>query len=158
MKFHAAVKDLPERHVARIRHVGPYSEAGEAVQRIFAWGAGKGLVKFPGTDVLAVYYDSPEQVEESKLRLDACISVPEGTTGDGEVKIMTIPGGRSAVAHVELDVNENRKAWDKLFTEWMPQNGVKPDESRLRYEMYLNNPNQHPEKKAIVDICQPAQS
>ncbi|MFC2095843.1 GyrI-like domain-containing protein [Candidatus Bipolaricaulota bacterium] len=39
--------------------------------------------------------------------------------------------------------------------EWMPENGCVPDETRLCFELYLNDPNQHPEKKHIVDICEP---
>ncbi len=115
----------------------------------------KGLIKFPGTETLAVYYDSPETVDVSKLHSDACITVPEGTPVDGHVNAMKVPGGRFAVAHVEIDANEYGEAWDKLIGEWMPDNGVKPDESRLCYELYLNDPNQHPQKKHIVDICEP---
>lgn len=156
MKFHAEVKELPERHVACVRHIGPYPQIGEALSRVFQWGMAKGLIKFPETDVLAVYYDSPETVEVSKLHSDACITVPEGTRVDGEVKTMKVPGGRFAVAHVEIDQSEYGEAWDKLVGEWMPENGVRSDESRLCYELYLNDPDQHPEKKHIVDICEPA--
>ena len=157
MKFHAEVKELPERNVACVRHIGPYPQIGEALNKVFQWGMGKGLVKFPGTETLAVYYDSPETVEVSKLRSDGCITVPEGTPVDGEVNTMKVPGGRFAVAHVEIDQSEYGEAWDKLVGEWMPENGVKSDESRLCYELYLNDPDQHPEKKHIVDICEPIQ-
>ena len=158
MKFHAEIKELPDRHVACVRHIGPYPEVGEALQRVFEWAGSKGLIQFPGTESLAVYYDSPETVDVSKLRSDGCITVPEGTPVDGEVSTMKVPGGRFAVAHVEIDANEYGEAWDKLVGEWMPENGAKPDESRLCYELYLNDPDQHSEKKHIVDICEPVQS
>jgi len=155
MKFEAEVKELPERFVACIRHTGPYNEIGKAIERIFAWAGPNGLIQFPKTNVLAVYHDSPDEVAVSELRSDACLTVPEGTEGDDDVNTMTIPGGLFAVAHVEIDVSEYGAAWDKLIGEWMPGSEYEPDEERLCYELYLNDPNQHPEKKHIVDICEP---
>ena len=157
MKFEAEVKECPELNVACIRHVGPYPEIDKAVEKIFQWAGPKGLIQFPKTQVLAVYYDDPEKVDATELRSDACITVPEGTPTDGEVKTMKVPGGLFAVAHVEIDISEYGAAWDKLYKEWMPENGYQPDNSRLCYELYLNDPDQHPEKKHIVDICEPVQ-
>ena len=158
MKFEAEVKERPELNVACIRHVGPYPEIGKVIEKIFAWAGPKGLIQFPKTQVLAVYYDDPEKVDASQLRSDACITVPEGTPVDGEVKTMKVPGGLFAVAHVEIDISEYGAAWVKLCGEWMPENGYRRDDSRLCYELYLNDPDQHPEKKHIVDICEPVLS
>ena len=155
MKFDAEIVDLPERFVACVRHVGPYPEIGEAIGKIMQWAGPKGLLQFPRTDVLAVYRDSPDEVDASELRSDACITVPQGTQADGDVKTMTIPGGRFAVAHIEINPTEYGAAWDKLVGEWMPDNGCTSDCGRLCYELYLNDPEQHPDKKHIVDLCEP---
>jgi len=157
MKFEAKAKLLPERHVAYVRHIGPYSQIGEGLQRIFAWAGKKGLVRFPETQVLAIYHDDPETIDPAKLRSDACITVPEGTPVDGEVKTQTVPGGLFAVAHVEIDQAEYGDAWDRLCKEWIPNNGFETDyeSGRLCYELYLNDPEEHPQKKHIVDICEP---
>jgi len=155
MKFNAEVKELPELNVACVRHVGPYTEIGGAVEKIFAWAGQKGLIRFPGTQVLAVYYEDPKTVDASELRSDACLTVPEGTPVDGDVKTMKIPGGKFAVAHVEIDPSEYGAAWNQLIGEWMPGNGYRPDEGRLCYELYLNDPKQHPENKHVVDVCEP---
>lgn len=154
MKFQAEVKELPERFVACIRHVGPYPEIYEAIEKIFHWAC-QGIDSVPQTEMLAVYHDNPEEMAEAELRSDACITVPEGTEVDGDVKTMKIPGGTFAVAHVEIDSSEYGLALDKLVGEWMPGNGYTPDPDRLCYELYLNNPEEHPEKKHIVDICEP---
>jgi AraC family transcriptional regulator len=160
VKFEANTKDLPELNVVCLRHVGPYPEIGKAIEKLFGWAAPKGLLQFPQTQVLAIYHDDPKAVEQSVLRSDACITVPEGTEVDGEIKLMKVPGGRFAVAHVEIALSEYAAAWDKLFGEWMPNNNCEPDFSsgRFCYELYLNNPEDHPEKKHIVDICEPIQS
>ncbi|HUT86842.1 MAG TPA: GyrI-like domain-containing protein [Candidatus Heimdallarchaeota archaeon] len=157
MKFHAEVKQLPERNVACVRHIGPYPQIGEAIERIFAWAGKKGLIRFPETQVLAVYYDDPSEMDAEKLRSDACITVPQGTNGEGEVKTLKIPGGLFAVAHVEIDQSQYGDAWDRLLGEWIPESEYETDypSDRLCYELYLNDPDEHPEKKHIVDICEP---
>jgi AraC family transcriptional regulator len=155
MKFEAEVKKLPERNVACVRHIGRYPEIGEAIRQIFQWAGPKGLIRFPKTQLLAVYHDDPMTVAAGELRSDACITVPEGTTVDGDVNAMKIPGGLFAVAHVEIDVSEYGDAWDRLVGEWMPENGYASDPDRMCYELYLNDPEQHPEKKHVVDVCEP---
>ncbi len=157
MKFGAQAKQLPERNVAYVRHIGPYQQIGEAIQRIFAWAGKKGLLRFPETQLLAIYHDDPQGTDASELRSDACITVPEGTSGEGEVKTRKVPGGLFAVAHVEIDHSEYGAAWDRLVGEWIPANGYEPDypSDRLCYEAYLNDPAEHPQEKHIVDICEP---
>ena len=63
----------------------------------------------------------------------------------GDVRTMRIPGGLFAVAHVEIDASEYGDAWDCLVGEWMPDHAVESDVERMCYEMYLNDPNEHPE-------------
>jgi AraC family transcriptional regulator len=148
------VKEMPELHVAYIRHIGPYHEISEAFEKLNRWAGPRGLINFPETKVLGVYHDNPDITEESKLRSSACITVPEDTLVEGEVGKMTIPGGLFAVAHVEIDEDQYAEAWDKLMGEWFPESGYQPDD-RMCYELYLNDSKQHPEGKHIVDICEP---
>lgn len=152
MKFSVEVKQMPEWNVVYARHIGAYNQIGEAFERVFRWAGPRGLV---GQDLktLAVYHDSPELTDVSKLRSDACIVVPSGTKADGEIGTMKVPGGLFAVAHVEIEVTQFGEAWDKLM-EWMPTSGYQPDH-RMCYEVYLNDPDTHPEKKWLVDICEP---
>jgi AraC family transcriptional regulator len=154
MQFSVEAKQMPEWNVVYARHIGAYNKIGEAFERIFKWAGPRGLVRFPETKSLAVYHDSPEVTDPSKLRSDACLTVPPGTKVDGEIGTMKVPGGLFAVAHVEIDVTQFGEAWDKLIGEWMPKSGYQPDD-RMCYELYLNDPDTHPEKKWIVDICEP---
>jgi AraC family transcriptional regulator len=154
MKFSVEVKQMPEWNVIYVRHIGAYNKIGEAFERVFTWAGARGLVRFPETKSLAVYHDSPEVTDPSKLRSDACLTVPPGTKVDGEIGTMKVPGGLFAVAHAEIDVTQFGEAWDKLVGEWMPKSGYQPDD-RMCYELYLNDPDTHPEKKWIVDICEP---
>jgi AraC family transcriptional regulator len=80
--------------------------------------------------------------------------VPKDTPVEGEIGQMAIPGGTYAVARFELTNEEFEAAWDMVMGGWMPESGYQPDD-RLCYELYHNNPDQHPEKKLVVDICVP---
>ena len=77
------VKDMPEMHVAYVRHIGPYKGDQELFARLFnklmAWAGPRGLLRFPETKLLTVYYDNPDITDEGKLRTDACITVPADT-------------------------------------------------------------------------------
>lgn len=152
------VKDMPDFHVAYVRHIGPYKGDSELFaglfEKLMRWAGPRELLRFPETKSLCVYYDDPGVTEESKLRVDACITVPEDTAVEGEVGKMKIPGGKFAVAHCELAHDEYEGAWKMLMGGWLPESGYQPDD-RLCYELYLNDPKEHPEYKCIVDICVP---
>jgi AraC family transcriptional regulator len=152
------VKELPELNVAYVRHVGPFAGDAEVFERIFntlmRWAGPRGFAEAQDARILSVYHDDPSVTDEAKLRVDACITVPEGTSVDGEVGLMKVPGGKFAVGHFELAEDEYPEAWLALMGGWMPDSGYQPDD-RLCYEWYRNDPKQHPEGKCIVDICVP---
>lgn len=152
------VKDMSELHVAYVRHIGPYKGDQELFARLFnklmAWASQRGLLRFPETKVLAVYHDNPDITEASKLRTDACITVPEDTQVEGDFGRATIPAGRYAVAHFEIAPDQYEDAWNAVYGVWLPESGYQPEDGPC-YELYLNDPQEHPEGKHIVDICVP---
>jgi len=152
------VKEMPELNVAYVRHIGPYKGDSMLFENLFkklmAWAGPRGLLKFPETQCLSVYHDSPEITDEDKLRTSVCITVPGDTEVAGEVGKMTVPGGSFAVARFEIDPDRYGEAWNAIFNAWLPESGFQPDD-RLCYELYQNDPNQHPEHKHIFDICVP---
>jgi AraC family transcriptional regulator len=153
LKYSVEVKELPALTVAYARHVGPYSQVNEAFARLYRWAGPRGLIG-EQTLHLATYHDDPDVTPIDKLRSSACISVPGDTTVDGEIGLMTIPGGTFAVGHFEIAVEQFGDAWNALMGEWLPSSGYQPDD-RMCYEVYLNDREKHPEKKFIVDICEP---
>ena len=158
LEANVEVKELPEQTVAYIRHVGPYAGDGELFGRLytklFTWAGPRGLVNFPETKVINIYHDDPNITDEDKLRLSCSISVPAETSVDGEIGKMVIQAGKYAVAHFELDVDQYTEAWTGIFAGWMPESGYEPADG-VCFEVCLNNPDEHPEKKHIVDICVP---
>lgn len=152
------VKELPDRHVAYVRHVGPY--AGDAAlfkqlfDRLFRWAGPRGLLRFPKTRLLSVYHDNPEITDRENLRLDVCISVPEDAKVEGEIGKTLIHGGKYAVAHFEVGPDQYGDAWNAVFAGWLPESGYQPADGPC-FELYLNNPEEHPDGKHIFDICVP---
>ena len=104
--------------------------------------------------MLGVYHDNPEITDEDKLRTSACITVPPDTTVDGEVGKMTIPGGKFAVAHFEIDADQYEAAWNTLMGHWLPDSGYQPDD-RLSYELFPGPQGEDCDAKHKVDICMP---
>lgn len=152
------VKEVPEMPVAYVRHIGPYAGNAKLFKELFgklmSWAGPRGLIRFPETRMVTLYYDNPEITDESRLRVDACISVPQETPAEGEIGRMTIPGGKYAVAHFEISPDQYGDAWNAVYGGWLPESGYVPDD-RPCFELYLNDSEQHPEGKHIVDIYAP---
>lgn len=152
------VEETTPLNVAYVRHIGPYAGDAELFKGLFgklmSWAGPRGLLRFPETRMLCVYHDNPDVTEPEKLRVSACITVPKGTPVEGEVGTMEVPGGRYAFAHFELDPSEYGAAWTWVYGTWLPSSGYQPDD-RPCFELYLNDPNQHPEHKHVVEIVAP---
>ncbi len=152
------VKELPDMPVAYIRHIGPYQGDSQLFAglfgRLWKWAAPRGLLQQPDLQVLSVYHDDPEITADDRLRVEVCITVPEDTPVEGEIGKMTIPGGQYAVGRFELDVQDYGAAWQVIYGEWLPQSGYQPDD-RPAFERMVNNPEEHPQHKHVVDICVP---
>jgi AraC family transcriptional regulator len=152
------VREIPEMHLAYIRHIGPYAGNeelfGNLFDRLCRWAGPRGLLRFPETKFVTIYHDNPDITEEAKLRTDVCLTVSPGTQVDGEIGKTSIPAGIYAVGHFEIMPDQYGDAWNTLYGGWLPESGYQPDD-RPCFEMYLNNPKEDPEGKHIVDIYMP---
>ncbi|MFC2004796.1 GyrI-like domain-containing protein [Chloroflexota bacterium] len=152
------VRDLPEMHVAYIRHIGPYKGDIELFGRLFnqlmTWAGPRGLLRFPETKILAVYYDDPELTDESKHRVDACITIPIDTEVNGEIGKTIIPAGKYAIAHFEISPDQYQEAWDAVYSGWLPDSGYQPADGPC-YEIYPGDMEDYSRGKHIVDIYVP---
>jgi AraC family transcriptional regulator len=160
LEANVTVTELPPRNVIYARHVGPYAGLAQVFQglfgRLYAYAGPRGLLG-PGAESLCVYHDDPSVCDEEKLRVDACLTVPPGTPVEGEIGTMVVPGGKFAVGHFELGMDEYSLAWESMAGGWLPESGYQFDD-RLAFELYRNNPEEHPQKKCVVDICIPVRA
>jgi AraC family transcriptional regulator len=151
------IEDASPFTIAYVRHVGPYAGDSALFGRLFGrlcqWAGPRGLFG-PTTRLLTVYHDNPEITAEEKLRISVGATVPPETKPEGEIGVMQIEGGRYVVASFELDPDEYGAAWNWLMGTWFPSSGYQPDD-RHCFEVYLGDPNQHPQKKHQVEIWEP---
>ncbi len=157
MKVSVKVKQMPQMHVVYVRHKGPYNQIKEAFNRLESWAKPRGLYEQEDVKVLAIYHDDPQVTEPSQLSSSACITAPKDITVTGDIGEMTVEAGQYAVARVEIDQSEFDQAWNALLRDWLPESGFEPDD-RPCYEIYLNDPQFHPENKFIVDLCEPVKA
>jgi AraC family transcriptional regulator len=122
------VKEMPDMHVAYVRHIGPYKGNAALFEGLFAklcgWAGPRGLIRPPETDI------------------------------EGEIGSNVVVGGRYAVGRFELLPSEYEEAWTTIMGGWLPESGYQCDDEPC-YELYHNDPKTHPEGKSIVDICVP---
>jgi AraC family transcriptional regulator len=115
------------------------------------WAGPRG---FAATEtMLGVYWDNPEITPPEKCRVDACITVPEGTEPAGEVSLQTITGGPYAVCGFEITGDSFQQAWDDAFA-WLVESGHECGDKPC-YELYHNDGERDTEGKWIFDICIP---
>ncbi len=152
------IKDIPEITVAYVRNIGPYAGNVQLFSSLFnklcSWAGPRGLLSFPDARFLVIYRDNPDITHENKLRTDVCVTVPPDTQVDGEVGKAVIPAGKNAIAHFEIRADQFGDAWNAIYGGWLPESGYQPDD-RPCYELYLNDPKEHPEGKFVVDIYVP---
>jgi AraC family transcriptional regulator len=152
----AEVREMPEYHVAYLRKMGPYNQqtCEQAFGELMQWAGPRGLVQ-PGT-ALMVYWDNPEVTPPDRCRIDACVSVPKGTTVDGAIGTQILRGGPYAVVNFKIASDGFQRAWEDAFA-WLVDSGHECADKPC-YELYHNNAEEHPDGLWNVDICIPLKS
>ena len=155
------VHNRPAVRVAYLRHIGPYAGNQQLFAELFGklahWAGARGLLGRPDALFMSMYHDDPSVTEADKLRMSACIPIPEGTGVDGEIGETTVPGGRYASARFEINADQYAQAWEAIYGGWLPNSGFEPDD-RPAIEVYHNNPQEHPEGKHIVEMLLPVKA
>jgi AraC family transcriptional regulator len=132
--------------------VGDVHVFARLFNKLGSWAGPGGLIS-PESVFLSSYENDPRTTPPEELRLDVCMGIPEGTDVGDEIQKKLLPGGPYAVMHAELtNAKEYETAWNALV-DWAEYSGYEVDVSRPSYEVYLNNPEEHPEKHHLLDIC-----
>lgn len=123
-----------------------------AYQSLMQWAAPKGLLNNE-TKMITIYHNSFKVTAPNKVRMSASILLNTTIKTEGEIGQTSIEAGKCIIGSFVIGLNEFEKSWTGLFM-WMNENGYKKAEKEP-FEIYHNNFNNHPEKKAIVDFCIP---
>jgi AraC family transcriptional regulator len=136
-----------------LRLEGDYERIGATFERLNALATGRGWVG-PATRYFGVYYHDPAGTPAADLRSDACLTAPPGFAGEGELRPLTLSGGRHAVLLHVGPYAELHRAYTWLYREWLPPSGEEPA-NRPCVEEYLNNPRQVPPSELRTEIWLP---
>ena len=137
--------------VARIRHVGPYTEVGPCFERLFRWAASIGA---PTGRVLTLSYDDPGSVAEDRLRSDACVELRTGEEPPPGIELGPVGGGRYAVYRLIGPYDGIAEAYRRLFEEWLPGSGESMADGPC-IELYRHAQTDRPPEKLVTDLCVP---
>lgn len=153
MKAKTEVKKMPTLKVAYLTHQGKMDAVENAYHKLMEWAYPKGLMQQENLRMLTVYHDSPKITDEDKIRMSVCLTLNSEVKTEGEVSVKEIPELKCIVSRLEITPSEFQQAWESSFV-WMSEHGFKKADQDP-YEIFYNNPNEHPEGKCIVDICIP---
>jgi AraC family transcriptional regulator len=148
------IKEMPKLELAFITQIG-HEGLANAYAKLMHWAMPKGLLN-ENSKMVTIYHDSYKITEPNKVRLSACLILEEKIGVTGEIGLTTIEKGKFIVGHFEIGIQEFEKSWTGLFI-WMNENGYKKADQNP-FEIYHNNFNEHPEKKAIVDFFIPIEN
>ncbi len=146
MNANIEIKEKPEQNYVYITCIGPH-ELPTAFQKLISWAIPNGLMT-KEAKLMTVYQDSLKVTEEEKARFRACFQIENEI--ESEFESSTISSGKYVVGRFEIVLDDFEKAWTGLYV-WMDKNDYQRAEGES-FEVYYNNFNEHPEKKAIVDF------
>jgi AraC family transcriptional regulator len=151
--YDVEIRKIKPVRLAAMRHSGSYMEIAPVFERLFAWGAGRGLVG-PQTRSFGIYYDDPGTVALKDLRSDATFVIGDDVKVDGDVRAITLEGGRYAVIQHKGPYAELERAYRWLYREWLPQSGDDAAD-RPAFEEYVKGPKGLPPSEWLTEVCLP---
>ncbi|GAA3552869.1 AraC family transcriptional regulator [Snuella lapsa] len=151
MNANVEIKEMPKMELAYVSSIGPQN-LETAYGKLMQWTTPKGLMN-EQTKMVTIYHDSFKVTQSCKVRMSASVLLNKSVDTEGEIGLTTIEAGKFIVGSFEIGLNEFEKSWTGLFV-WMNENGYKKAD-REPFEIYHNNFNEHPQRKAIVDFCIP---
>ncbi|TXL75995.1 AraC family transcriptional regulator [Vineibacter terrae] len=153
MNHAISIETLPARRLLALRHVGSYDGLDVAFTRLSAWASTRGLLG-PQSQAFAIYLNDCFAVPADSLLTDVALSMPPGTEGEGDFRLIDLPGGRHAVLHHQGPYAELGAAWRWLYGDWLPRSGEEIADQPA-FDAYLNDPRTLPPAQWRTDLCLP---
>jgi AraC family transcriptional regulator len=147
------IKQLPDLHLAYIRHTGSYSKVASSFQRLMFWAATHLVLKLKPT-TLGIVHDNPDLTEEEKIRFDACVMVSKAIQPKGEIGYKKIEGGKFAVFTYKGAYENFYTVYDYIYNVCLFEKGWElADKPAL--EWYLQSPPFYKPENFVTDFYVP---
>ncbi|MBB3966331.1 AraC family transcriptional regulator [Rhizobium metallidurans] len=151
--FNVTLRKIEPIALIGVRHSGPYMQISKAFEVLFGTLHARGLAK-PDMRMIGVYFDDPDLVPAEELRSIACVAVDSELTVEAPLEPFTLEGGEYAVLRHKGPYADMYKAYQWLFSEWLPSSGRQLRDG-LMFEDYLNNPRDVPPTELVTEIYMP---
>ncbi|MBX5045592.1 AraC family transcriptional regulator [Rhizobium lentis] len=151
--FNVTIREIEPTELICVAHTGSYMQIGKAFETLFGTLYARGLAR-PDMRMIGVYLDDPDIVPAEKLRSIACVTGTSDLPADPPLERRTIEGGPYAVLRHKGPYADMYKAYQWLYSEWLPKSGRQLKDS-VMFEEYLNNPRDVPPTELMTDIHMP---
>lgn len=151
--FNVTLRKIEPIALIGVRHSGPYMQISKAFEVLFGTLNARGLAK-PDMRMIGVYFDDPDLVPAEELRSIACVAVENELKVEAPLEPFTLEGGEYAVLRHKGPYADMYKAYQWLFSEWLPSSGRQLRDG-LMFEDYLNNPRDVPPTELVTEIYMP---
>jgi AraC family transcriptional regulator len=146
------IKQLPGFRVAAVRHIGAYSQIGEAFDRLGSIAGPAGLIPTDKPAMVALYHDDPMSTPEDQLTSDAGVTVPDNARLPKGLIEEEVPAGTYASTVFVGPYEQLDGAWKQFMGEWLPNSGKRLRADAPSYELYLNDPTTTPKNELRTEI------
>jgi len=149
------VADIPARTAIYITIKGEYGNSGyaDAWNRLWSFVREQKLYS-AGIEHLGISFNDPKVTEGEKCRYDACLVIHKPVDPKDGVGVKEITGGRFAVFIYQGSYNGLDKAYDTIFSRWLPDSGYELRNAPC-IEKYLNTPQRTAPDKLKTEIYLP---
>ena len=152
-QFEVKIRELPQQHMAFIRVTNAY-ETGDlprAYERLCQWFNKRGGKQ---TTLYGMSQDDPAVTPLALCRYDICMTVPEDWQGEGEISVRVFPACHIAYIHTAGDIYLINRAWQYLYSTWLPRSRFLPD-NLPAMEIYYKQPAELGWKLYDIDCAVP---
>ena len=151
------IVELSPQLVLGMRKTGAYREIPVMLNRICEFAFSKNI-QITGYPVFLFHETTVEEAQKADIEKNADIEVAFPiseiieTTGDGDIRVYDLPGGKMAKIVHKGPYEECTLSYEKLFS-WITENG-KRITGPVR-EVYLNDPREVPPEEILTEIYAP---
>lgn len=147
----ADIINLPNRHVAYVRHTGYDRSIRQAWQTLQAWAQ---IEQRDFTRQFGLHQSNPAVVELTQCRYVACLEIDTPLTRRGVVNSLVIPGGLHAVFKLKGKYGDLLPQLSYILEQWLPASGFKM-QATPAYVQYYKNQFLTTDEVFELDFCLP---
>ncbi|SMD42535.1 AraC family transcriptional regulator [Aquiflexum balticum DSM 16537] len=147
------VKNIPDLHLAYIRHTGSYDKVASSFQRLMLWAATHLVLKLTPT-TLGIVHDNPDLTDEEKIRFDACVILNKPIQPKGEIGYKKIDGGKFAIFRYRGAYENFYSVYDYIYNVCLFEKGWEL-EDKPALEWYIKSPQFFKPENYVTDFYVP---